>query len=148
MAKANVVKRIVAYLIDSILGGIVSVALLVVVMVAFWVVSMIGVLAQSMAIVILSSIGMFVAVFVLLIPMLVYVLVRDGLFGGRSVGKKLMGLRVVNVKANRPCSIKDSILRNVTLLIPILGFIELLMPLVDAEGLRFGDKIARTKVTE
>ena len=148
MAKANLLKRIVAYVIDSILAGAVSVVLLVVVMVAFWVVTMIGALAQSPLIILLSSIGMFVAVFILLIPMVVYVLIRDGLFGGRSIGKKLMGLRVVNVKSNKPCSIKDSVLRNITLLVPVLGFIEMLMPLVDANGLRFGDKIAGTQVTE
>jgi uncharacterized RDD family membrane protein YckC len=75
-----------------------------------------------------------------------YELLRDGFFGGRSLGKKLMGLKVVNTKTGKPCSIKDSILRNITLFIPVVNLIEIVMPFIDAEGLRFGDKLAGTKV--
>jgi uncharacterized RDD family membrane protein YckC len=77
-----------------------------------------------------------------------YQLLRDSLFGGRSLGKKIMGLKVINTKTNGPCSKKDSVLRNITLIIPVVGLIDVIMGLVDAEGLRIGDKIAGTKVVQ
>ena len=43
---------------------------------------------------------------------MVYLLIGDGLFDGRSLGKKLVGLRVVSAVTLRPCTFRDSILRN------------------------------------
>src|SRR4030042_1424814 len=43
-----------------------------------------------------------------------YLLIGDGLFDGRSLGKKLIGLRVVSADTNTPCTFRDSILRNST----------------------------------
>src|SRR4030042_2599787 len=43
---------------------------------------------------------------------LAYLLIGDGLFEGRSLGKKLIGLRVVSIYTEKPCSFSDSILRN------------------------------------
>lgn len=148
MARPNVVKRIAAYLIDSIIGGGVSLVLAVVILGVFWVVSMIGAVSQNVTLILASFAGMIIGLVIIILPMLLYALLKDGLFSGRSIGKKLMGLRVENVKHGRPCSFKDSALRNVMLFIPILGWIELLLPLVDAEGVRFGDKIAGTRVVE
>ncbi|MEJ2314421.1 MAG: hypothetical protein P8Y85_06530, partial [Nitrospirota bacterium] len=45
---------------------------------------------------------------------LVYLLISDGLLDGRSVGKKLTGLKV-EAAGGRACTIRDSILRNSTL---------------------------------
>jgi uncharacterized RDD family membrane protein YckC len=94
---------------------------------------------------------------------LTYLLVGDGLFGGRSLGKKLIGLRVISSETYKPCSFKDSILRNSTLGIGYLfykvlwiGWIfilvaaafEFIILLGSKDGMRIGDEIAKTIVIE
>lgn len=94
---------------------------------------------------------------------LAYLLLGDGFLDGRSVGKKLTGLRVVSSETNAPCSIKDSILRNSTLalgfslwIIPWIGWIfvalaaalEFILILGNKDGKRLGDEIAKTLVKE
>lgn len=140
MAKANIVKRIAAYFIDSFIAGILTAA----VVIAAVVVMVVGMMVNP-AIGLIAYIGLLL---VAMLAVLAYALLRDGLFGGRSPGKKLMGLKVVNVRKNTPCSFKDSLLRNLTFMVPLLNFIECLMPFVDAEGLRFGDKLAGTQVVD
>jgi uncharacterized RDD family membrane protein YckC len=148
MAKANIGKRIVAYLIDSLIGGGVSLVLLVVIMGLFWVAMMVGAVAQSPIILFGSMIVMIPGLIIILAPMVLYFLLKDGLFAGRSIGKKLMGLKVMNITANRPCSKVDSIKRNIIMFVPIIGWIDLIMAIIDGEGRRFGDKFAGTQVTE
>ena len=92
---------------------------------------------------------------------LVYLLIGDGLFDGRSVGKKIIGLRVVSADTDKPCSFRDSILRNsifgigyLFYKIPWFGWIfmvivtvfEFIMLLGSRDGMRLGDEIAKTKV--
>ncbi len=92
---------------------------------------------------------------------LAYLLIGDGLFQGRSLGKKLIGLRVVSADTDKPCSFRDSILRNsvfgigyLLYLIPWLGWIfivivcafEFIILLGSKDGMRLGDEIAKTKV--
>ncbi len=94
-----------------------------------------------------------------------YILVRDGLFGGgRSVGKKLVGLRVVSAEgAETAVSYRESVIRNAPLaaacilvLIPYVGWIltavvaaaEGLTSLGDERGMRIGDMLARTMVVK
>ena len=94
---------------------------------------------------------------------LAYLLIGDGLFEGRSLGKKLIGLRVVTADTNTPCTFRDSILRNSTLAIgfffyKVLGFgwiflvliavFELIILIGSRDGMRFGDEIAKTIVIE
>lgn len=91
---------------------------------------------------------------------LVYVLVSDGLFDGRSIGKKMLHLRVQS-KVGAGCSIRDSVLRNAPIAVacmlfqvPLLGWvlaavvfgIELLLMIGNAEGKRLGDSFAGTWV--
>jgi uncharacterized RDD family membrane protein YckC len=91
-----------------------------------------------------------------------YILIRDGLFDRRSIGKKLIGLRVLSLEESGPAATyRDSIIRNVPFvlayfffLIPYAGWI--LCPLVlgtegltalgDRAGMRIGDLLARTQV--
>ena len=89
-----------------------------------------------------------------------YILLRDGLFDGQSLGKKLLGLRVVLADENgRPASYRESIVRNITFvlvyilfLIPYLGWIlgpialavEGLTAIGDGRGMRIGDMLAKT----
>jgi len=94
---------------------------------------------------------------------LVYLLIGDGLFDGRSLGKKLIGLRVVSVDTNTPCTFRDSILRNSILgiglifykipwfgwiLTAVIAVLEFIILLGSRDGMRFGDEIAKTAVIE
>jgi uncharacterized RDD family membrane protein YckC len=91
-----------------------------------------------------------------------YLLVRDGLFERQSVGKKLIGLRVISSEDPEfVITYRESIIRNVPLviayilfLIPYAGWvlgplafgIECLTALGDERGMRVGDMLARTCV--
>jgi hypothetical protein len=94
---------------------------------------------------------------------LAYLLLGDGLFDGRSVGKKLIRLKVVSLEAHLPCTFRESLLRNSTLglgyllwLIPWIGWIALpvmtavesILILGSKESRRLGDEIAGTVVIE
>ncbi|MBI4697579.1 MAG: RDD family protein [Nitrospirae bacterium] len=100
-----------------------------------------------------------------------YILIGDGLFEGRSVGKKLIGLKVVLSKGGGKCAFKESIIRNFPFVIgyiifgvlksiPLIGWLfsfivliiilglESLIMLGNEKGLRLGDEIAGTMVVE
>ncbi len=93
-----------------------------------------------------------------------YILFRDGLFQGRSVGKKLIGLGVsTEHEKGRTATYRESIIRNAPLeaayilfLIPYAGWvlgplaagIECLVAVGDDEGMRIGDMLARTRVVQ
>ena len=82
---------------------------------------------------------------------LFYNFTKDGRPGGASVGKKAMGLMVVHLATNRPCSRGQSALRYLVLLglnlIPYLGWlVEPVVTLVSAGGRRLGDSAAGTQV--
>ena len=96
---------------------------------------------------------------------IVYLLVGDGLEGGRSVGKRLLGLRVIHPETREPATTRQSILRNVHLAVlfafmflPILGYVlavvlgtftlavELYAIFNDPHGLRMGDLFAESIV--
>ena len=146
MVKASIGKRVVAYIIDSV---IVAAIILVIGLGGFLASTLLGIgltaATDSGAGMLMMFVG-FIPYVLAIILALGYALLKDGLFSGRSLGKKLMGLKVTRDGVN--CNMVGSILRNITLFIPILGLIELIMPFIDAEGLRFGDKIAKTKVVE
>lgn len=93
-----------------------------------------------------------------------YLLARDGLFAGRSVGKKLIGLKVTSADATgRQASYRESIIRNTPLaiayllfLVPYAGWalgplglgVEYLAALGDERGMRIGDLMANTWVVQ
>ena len=80
-----------------------------------------------------------------------YITFRDGLFGGQSVGKKILGIRVVHMDG-RPISYIDSSFRNVLfiiyLLIPAAIVIEAVAAFTHPERRRLGDRIAKTCVVQ
>ncbi|MCG2726446.1 MAG: RDD family protein [Elusimicrobia bacterium] len=86
----------------------------------------------------------------------IYTFVKDGIdFGGldnRSIGKKVMGLRVINTETGLRCNYKDSALRQILFIIPIvnmlIALIEIVLVISDDKGIRLGDKIAKTMVIE
>jgi len=94
---------------------------------------------------------------------LTYIAIADGLMGGRSLGKKVIGLRAIYRKDGRGADFRASILRNSTMgviylvfLVPIAGWVlavfglafELLLILGSSEGMRLGDEIASTVVID
>jgi uncharacterized RDD family membrane protein YckC len=76
-----------------------------------------------------------------------YFLVRDT--GGASIGKRIMGLRVVKYDDyDRPANLVHSIARNITLLIPLLNILDVIYAFTDPKGRRVGDRFAGTVLTE
>jgi hypothetical protein len=96
---------------------------------------------------------------------LIYMSLADSLFDGQSIGKKLIGFMVLSLEDGKPCRPKQSFVRNLPFIIPmvfviipfwgwIIGFI-LLIPLVTLElfllsrldsAHRLGDVLADTTV--
>lgn len=92
---------------------------------------------------------------------IVYILIGDGLLEGRSIGKKIIGLQVISLTSKMPCSIRESIFRNlplaiafIALKVPYVGWIvamaicaiELLLIVASSDGMRAGDMLANTSV--
>ncbi|HMK55264.1 MAG TPA: RDD family protein [Dissulfurispiraceae bacterium] len=97
------------------------------------------------------------------IAALSYILICDGLFDGRSLGKRVMRFRVISSAKTANCSFRDSMIRNapfavamVLYHVPLIGWffpimipaLEFLLALGNSEGMRFGDELAGTKVIE
>ena len=100
-----------------------------------------------------------------------YMALRDGLplnpEGGQSVGKRLFQLRAVRMPDGAPCDYGTSLLRNLPFIVPALLMIkpgigwlfgsvvwlavfvvEVLLVIADENGLRIGDRLARTQVIQ
>lgn len=78
------------------------------------------------------------------LPWLVWgVLFCKDCFGGRSIGKRLLGYRVVNNKSQEVANPFKCILRNLTYL---LGLIDVAFMFYNKGGRRLGDYIANTNV--
>jgi uncharacterized RDD family membrane protein YckC len=78
-----------------------------------------------------------------------YWLLRDGLFQGQSVGKRIMRLQVVTERGE-PCSLLRSFLRNALWVIPVVNAVTAITGLHyllhDARGRHWGDRLAETHV--
>ncbi len=98
---------------------------------------------------------------------LLYILISDGFFNGQSLGKKLIGLRVIDVPGGNKIEFKESIIRNFLLalalsfsLIPFIGYFllftaglfiygfEIYLIIKNPEGDRLGDRFAYTRVID
>jgi len=139
-AKADLFKRFLAALIDGIIAGVPGF------------IPVVGALVG--------------AAYVLTKDALVYELVRDPAWKNRSIGKKLLGLQVVDLGGG-DVDLAGSARRNITLALgtllgavplvgwlagtvvgAILGLLESVLVLVDPRGRRLGDRIANTQVVE
>jgi uncharacterized RDD family membrane protein YckC len=92
------------------------------------------------------------AVFLYFIP-LIYSFIKDGLGQGQSWGKKAVGLMVVYLPKNTPCTKGESAIRcligSLLGIIPFVGWlIEPIMVLANEDGRRLADKVANTQVIE
>ena len=80
-----------------------------------------------------------------------YLLLRDAI-GGRSIGKLLAGLVVIDLQTGRTASVTGSAKRNLLLLLPganlVAIFLEARTIVTDPQGQRLGDRLAQTQVVE
>ena len=94
---------------------------------------------------------------------LVYLLIGDGLLNGRSLGKKLIGIQVVSIDTFKPCTFRESIIRNCLfgigflfykmlwfgwIFIALISIFEFLILLGSKSKMRIGDEIAKTTVID
>ena len=79
-----------------------------------------------------------------------YWLIRDGCFEGQSIGKRLMGLKVVVGSSSARCTVKASVIRNLLWVVPIINLVMALNGLyaiiTHATGRHWGDRLADTRV--
>ncbi|MGH7255417.1 MAG: RDD family protein, partial [Nitrospirales bacterium] len=94
---------------------------------------------------------------------LTYVLIADGFSGGRSLGKRLIGLQTVVPLTREASGFRESIIRNLPLAlayllfpVPYVGWglafaitvFEALLIIGNDQGLRLGDELAHTQVLD
>jgi hypothetical protein len=94
---------------------------------------------------------------------LAYILIADGFSGGRSIGKRLIGLQTVVPRSRTAAGFKESIIRNLPLGLayvlfpaPYIGWLasaavlifESLLIIGNDQGLRLGDELAHTQVLD
>ena len=84
---------------------------------------------------------------IFLLIMALYMILLEGWFGA-TLGKRLLGLRVVRTQGGRP-GLWKSFLRNVLRLVdglPALNILGVILILQSSERARFGDRISGTRV--
>jgi uncharacterized RDD family membrane protein YckC len=94
---------------------------------------------------------------------LAYILIADGFAGGRSVGKRLVGLQTLRIDGREAAGFRESIIRNLPLgaaqiayAVPYVGWLvsiailafESLLIVGNEQGRRLGDEVARTQVLD
>ncbi|MEK7762430.1 MAG: RDD family protein [Nitrospirota bacterium] len=94
---------------------------------------------------------------------LAYILIADGFSGGRSIGKRLIGLQTVLPGQREAAGFRESIIRNipfavaqVAFAVPYVGWLisvaiiafEAILILGNEQGRRFGDEVAGTQVLD
>jgi len=94
---------------------------------------------------------------------LAYILIADGFSGGRSIGKRLIGLQTVLPDQREAAGFRESIIRNipfavaqVAFAVPYVGWLisvaiiafEAILILGNEQGRRFGDEVAGTQVLD
>ncbi len=94
---------------------------------------------------------------------LAYILIADGFSGGRSIGKRLVGLQTMRVDDRDAAGFRESIIRNLPLgiaqiafAVPYVGWLvaravlafEGFLIIGNEQGRRLGDEVARTHVLD
>jgi|GEM_PF-1688438 len=74
-----------------------------------------------------------------------YRLGGDAFFHGQALGKRLLGIKVVDAEHGRPCTPMQSLIRTGIFLIPVMPLVELVLLAIDGQE-RWGDRAARTYV--
>lgn len=162
--KASLGKRIVAYIIDGLIGG--GPLLVFGVIALFLFIGQIGIYEQAgfYEDFMFSNLGLLIVIAVLLglsfLWAFFYALFRDGFGEGQSWGKKAFGLMVVNLDDHTPCRMAKSFVRNIFAWIisvalswipalnAIAGFAEPIVAIIHDKGQRVGDMVGNTQVVE
>lgn len=94
---------------------------------------------------------------------LAYLLVADGFAGGRSIGKRLIGLQTILPDMREPAGFRESIIRNIpfavaqlAFAVPYVGWLvsaavvvfEAILIIGNERGRRLGDELAGTQVLD
>ena len=94
---------------------------------------------------------------------LAYILIADGFAGGRSIGKRLIGLQTVRPDRREAAGFRESIIRNlpiavahVAFAVPYVGWVvsaaiiafEAVLIIGNEQGRRLGDEVAGTQVLD
>ncbi len=94
---------------------------------------------------------------------LAYILIADGFAGGKSIGKRLVGLQTMRLDGREAAGFRESIIRNLPLggaqiayAIPYVGWLvslailafESFLIIGNEQGRRLGDEVARTQVLD
>ena len=79
------------------------------------------------------------------IATIVYILLKDSI-GGQSIGKRLLGCRVVSSMTGQPTGPAESCFRNMIFLVPFMVPVELIVSRIHSGGRRLGDQWAATQV--
>jgi uncharacterized RDD family membrane protein YckC len=92
-----------------------------------------------------------------------YLFVADGFAGGRSIGKRLIGLQTVLPSTREPAGFRESIIRNIPFAVaqllfavPYIGWLgsaaivmfEAILIIGNEQGRRLGDELAGTQVLD
>lgn len=123
--------RVAAFLVDAVS---MSIVLILPASIISYTLAWVGGAMQAIAIVWVVALAL----------LLIGLLLRDG-YRGRSIGKQVLGLRVLTPRGEG-CGYGRSIVRNLPLVIPGWNLLE--AGLVIFGRARTGDRIARTRVTE
>ncbi len=94
---------------------------------------------------------------------LAYILIADGFAGGRSIGKRVVGLQTMRVDSREAAGFRESIIRNLPFglaqmayAVPYVGWMVSLVVLAfegllivgNEQGRRLGDEVAKTQVLD
>jgi len=141
--KASLGNRFLASLLDSfIMIGLLTPALL------FY---FLGIAALASSTTDASILFFIIAVCLYILPF-IYSFIKDGLGEGQSWGKKAVGLMVVHLPNNTPCTKGRSALRGLIgfliSFVPLGWMIEPIMVLATDDGRRLADRVANTQVID
>jgi len=139
MVKKNVSaglgSRILAFLIDIFIGNA------LILLGGFTLTAIVSIFSETLS--------LFVSIiFILMIP--TYLLIKDGFGNGQSLGKKLLGLRVINTSTRKKCSFTDSVKRNILYMFfgVIWCGVEISYMAIKRTHVRIGDNMASTEVVK
>lgn len=139
--KASLGRRFLAYLVDGFIASVPGSLIGVVAVIAFAVTA--DATGDPPALVTILAIG---ALLVGFGWATLYGLLRDGFGQGQSWGKKALKLMVVRLEDGQPSSKRASAVRN--LIGSVLGFIDIIVALVQQKGQRAGDMLTKTQVID
>lgn len=147
--KASLGARIIAALIDGLVAGVLSIPSAVLCCIGFANISYgyYGEVRYG------SALVFFIFATLLYFAPLAYNLIKDGLEGGQSIGKKAMNIKVISLSDKCNCTKGKSALRAlITMLlgiVPIVGWlVEPIMVISTVDGRRLADKVAGTIVVK